>query len=142
MHQTTALGIPTYHKQVMGKGTAQTGKMDAILTDSHLDARIWRFSSFGKVMIDQYGRSCCTLSDGKRNNHLEMYPDECDSSKARYIFRRGGVWEGDAKSVKQLEAVQMTAAETILRCSSTTSSTALDKGMHPLETNRDARKLK
>ena len=47
------------------------------------------------------------------------------------------VWEGDAKLVKQLEAVQMTAAETMLGCSSTTSSAVLaELGMHPLKTNR------
>ena len=35
------------------------------------------------------------------------------------------VWEGNAKLVKQLETVQMTAAKNVLGCSSTTSSTAV-----------------
>ena len=35
----------------------------------------------------------------------------------------GEVWEGNAKFVKQLETVQMTAAKKILGCSSTTSNT-------------------
>ncbi|MEP5375891.1 MAG: hypothetical protein ABJQ14_08885, partial [Hyphomicrobiales bacterium] len=45
---------------------------------------------------------------------------------------------GNAKLVKQLETVQMTAAKKILRCSSTTSNTVLraELGMHPLKTNR------
>ena len=56
----------------------------------------------------------------------------------------GQVREGNAKFVKQLETVQMTAAENILGCSSTTSSTVLrtELGMYPLTTNRDTRKLK
>ena len=29
-----------------------------------------RFSSFGKVKSDRCWRSCCTLSDGKRNNNM------------------------------------------------------------------------
>ena len=57
------------------------------------------------------------------------------------------VWEGNAKLVKQLETVQMTAAATrknVLGSSSTTSNTVLraELGMYPLETNRDVRKLK
>ena len=54
------------------------------------------------------------------------------------------VWEGNAKLVKQLETVQMTAAKNVLGCSSTTSNTVIraELGMYPLETNRDARKLK
>ncbi|MEP2037814.1 MAG: hypothetical protein ABJI72_14510 [Parasphingorhabdus sp.] len=55
----------------------------------------------------------------------------------------GEVCEGNAKLVKQLETVQMTAAKKILRCLSTTSNTVLraELGMHPLKTNRDMRKL-
>ena len=54
------------------------------------------------------------------------------------------VWEGNAKFIKQLGTVQMTAAKNILGCSSTTSNTVLRAklGMYPLETNRDVRKLK
>ena len=37
----------------------------------------------------------------------------------------GEVWKGNAKFVKQLETVQMTAANKILGCSSTTSNTVL-----------------
>ena len=56
----------------------------------------------------------------------------------------GEGWKGNAKFVKQLETVQMTAAKKILACSSTTSITVLraELGMYPLETNRDVRKLK
>ena len=56
----------------------------------------------------------------------------------------GEVWEGNAKFVKQLEPVQMTAAKTTLGCSSTTSNTVLraELGMYPLKTNRDLRELK
>ena len=54
------------------------------------------------------------------------------------------VWEGNAKLVKQLETVQMTAAKKVRGYSSTTSNTELraELGMYPLKTNRDARKLK
>ena len=56
----------------------------------------------------------------------------------------GEVWEENAKLVKQLETVQMTAAEKMLRCSRTTSNAVLRAvlGMHPLKTNGDMRKLK
>ena len=56
----------------------------------------------------------------------------------------GEVWEGNAKFAIQLETVQMTTAKKILGCSSTTSTTVLraKRGMYPLKTNRDARKLK
>ena len=56
----------------------------------------------------------------------------------------GEVWEGNAKFVKQLETVQMTAAKKILGCSRTASNTVItaELGMHPLKTNRDVRKLK
>ena len=61
--------------------------------------------------------------------------------KLEYV---GKVWEGHTKFVKQLEAVQMTAAKKILGCSSTTSNTVLraELGMYPLKTNRDVGKLK
>ena len=56
----------------------------------------------------------------------------------------GGVWEGNAKLVKQLETVRTTAAKKVPGCSSTTSITVLraELGMYPLKTNRDVRKLK
>ena len=56
----------------------------------------------------------------------------------------GEVWEGNAKFVKQLQTVQMTAAKNVLGCSSTTSYTVLraELGMYPLETSRGAIKLK
>ena len=56
----------------------------------------------------------------------------------------GEAWEGNAKFVKQLETVQMTAAKNILGCSSMTRNTVLraELRMYPLKTNRDARKLK
>ena len=48
------------------------------------------------------------------------------------------------KLEKQLETVQMTTAKKNPRCSSTTGNTDIraELGMHPLETNRDMRKLK
>ena len=48
----------------------------------------------------------------------------------------GEIWEGNAKFVKQLETVQMTAAKKIPGCSSTTSNTVLraELGMYPLKT--------
>ena len=56
----------------------------------------------------------------------------------------GEVWEGNAKLVKQLETVQMTASKKVLVCTSTTSNTALkaELGMYPLKANRDVRRLK
>ena len=56
----------------------------------------------------------------------------------------GEVWEGNAKFVRQLETVQMTAAKKVLGCSSTTSDTALraELEMYPLTISRGARKLK
>ena len=55
----------------------------------------------------------------------------------------GEVWEGNAKFVKPLKTVQMTAAKKILGCSSTTSNTVLraELGMYPLKTNGDVRKV-
>ena len=55
-------------------------------------------------------------------------------SKLEYA---GEVWEGNAKFVKQLETVQITAAKKILGCSSTTSNTTLraELGMYPLGKN-------
>ena len=102
----------THIAKVIGKGKAHVGKMDAILTDSHLDTRIKR----------------CILMN-------VIVP------KLEYA---GEVWEGNAKLVKQLETVQMTAAKKVLGCSSTTSNTVLraELGMYPLKTNRDVRKLK
>ena len=92
--------------KVVGKGKAHVGKMDAILTGSHIDTRV-------KVRI---------LMD-------------VIEPKLEYA---GEVWEGNAKSVKQLETLQMTAAKKALRvgCSSTTSSTVLrtELGMYPLKT--------
>ena len=37
----------------------------------------------------------------------------------------GEIWEGNAKFVRQLKTVQMTAARKILGCSSTTGNTVL-----------------
>ena len=71
--------------KVLGKGKAHVGKMDAILTDSHLDTRIKRC-----VLMNVIG------------------------PKLEYS---GEVWEGNAKSVKQLEIVQMTAPINFLGCS-------------------------
>ena len=46
------------------------------------------------------------------------------------------VCQGNAKLVKQLESVQMTAAKKVLGCSSTTSKSVLRAklGMYPLKT--------
>ena len=56
----------------------------------------------------------------------------------------GEVWEENAKLLKKLETVPMTAAKKILGCSKTASNTALraELCMYSLETNRDLRKLK
>ena len=94
------------------KGKARVGKIDAILTASHLDTRLK-----------------CIL--------MNMIVPKLEYAK---------VWEGDAKLVKQLETVQMTAARKVLSigCSGTTSNTVLraGMGMYPLKTNKDVRKLK
>ena len=94
--------------KVIGKGKAHVGKMDAILTDSHLDSRIKR----------------CILIN-------VIVP------KLEYA---GELWEGNAKLVKQLEAVQITAAKKVLLigCSNTTGNTALraELGMYQLKINR------
>ena len=56
------------------------------------------------------------------------------------------VWEGNAKCVKQLETVQMTAAEKIPRCPCTTTvehtQLRAQLGIYPLKRKRDMRKLK
>ena len=52
----------THMEKVTGKGRSNVGKTDAILTDSHLDTRM---------------KTC-------------MYPDECDSAKARICRRSMG----------------------------------------------------
>ena len=69
-----------------------------------------------------------------------MYSDECDCTKLEYAE----VWEGNAKLVKQLETVQMTAAKKVRGYSSTTSNTELraELGMYPLKTSRDVRTLR
>ena len=61
----------------------------------------------------------------------------------RKLEYAGEVWEGNARFVKQLETVEMTAAENMLGCSSTTINAVLraELGMHPLKINRDVRKL-
>ena len=65
--------------KVVRNGEVRVGKMDEILTDSHLHARIKR-----RVLI----------------NAIVPTPEYA-----------GEVWEGNAKGVKQLETVQMTAAK-------------------------------
>ena len=66
---------------------------DAILTDSHLDARVKRYIMMNLIV-----------------------------PKLEYA---GEVWEENAKLVKQLETVDMAAAQNVLGCSSTTSNTVL-----------------
>ena len=102
----------THIAKVLRKGKTQIGKMDAILTDSHLDTRI---------------KKCILIN--------VIIP--------RLEYARE-VWKGNAKLVKQPETVQMTAAEKIRGCSSTTSNTVLRAalGMYPHKTNRDVRQLK
>ena len=96
----------------VGKGKSQVGKMDGILAAPHLDTRI----------------KICILMN-------VIVPK---------LEHAGEVWEENAKFVKQLEKVQMAANINILGCSSTTSNTAIRTKleMWPLNTNRDARKLK
>ena len=98
--------------KVIGKGKSQVAMMDAILTDPHLDTRI---------------KICIWIT--------VVVP------KLEYA---GEVWEGNATFVKQLKTVRMTAAKNIPGCSSTTSNSVsrAELGLYPLETNRDARKLK
>ena len=97
-----------------GKGKSQVGKMDAIITDSHVDTRI----------------KICILIN-------------VIAPKLEYAE----VWEENAKFVKQLETVQMTAARNRLGCSSAKNSTVwraelLYVVMYPLKTNGDVSKLK
>ena len=66
---------------MIGKGKTQVGKMDAILTHSHIATRI---------------KICIVIN--------VIVP------KLEYA---GVVWEGNAKLVKQLETVQMLAAEKV-----------------------------
>ena len=68
--------------KVIGKGKSQSGKVDAILTDPHLDTMI----------------KICLLIN-------VIVP------KLEYAAK---VWEGNAKFVKQLETVQMTAPKEML----------------------------
>ena len=91
--------------KVTGKGKSHVAKMNAILTDPHLDTRIKRCILINAIVL-----------------------------KLAYARE---VWERNAKLVKQLETVQMTAAENVLGCSSTTSNAVLraELGMYPLETN-------
>ena len=77
--------------KVIGKGKSHIGKMDAILTDSHLD----------------------TINRIKRCILMNLIVPKLEYA--------GEVWEGNAKLVKQLETVQVTAAKRVLGCSSTTS---------------------
>ena len=89
---------------MIGKGKTQVGKMDAILTDSHLDTT----------------NKICILIN-------------VIAPKVEYA---GELWGGNAKLVKQLETVQMSAAKNVLGCSSTKSNTELraELGMYPLKT--------
>ena len=89
---------------MIGKGKTQVGKMDAILTDSHLDTT----------------NKICILIN-------------VIAPKVEYA---GELWGGNAKLVKQLETVQMSAAKNVLGCSSTMSNTELraELGMYPLKT--------
>ena len=53
------------------------------------------------------------------------------------------VWEGNAKLVKQLETVEMTAAKRVRGCSSTTSNAVLrtELGMYPLKADKRREKV-
>ena len=98
------MGYTHTRYQVVGKGKSHAGKMEVILTDSHLDTRIKR----------------CTL--------MNVTVPKLENA--------GEVWEGNAKLVKQLKAVEMTAAKKTPRCSSTTRNTVVraELGMHPFKT--------
>ena len=100
------------HSESNRKGKSRVGKMDAILTDPHLDTKI---------------KKCIMMN--------VIVP------KLEYA---GDLLEGNAKFVKELETVQMTAAKKIQGCSSTTGNTVLraELGMYSLETKRDVRELK
>ena len=96
---------------MIGNAKAHVGKMDAILTDTHLDTRINR----------------CILIN-------------VIAPKLEYA---GEILEGSAMLVKQLEAVQMTAAKESIRVRRVIN-TALraEPGTYPLKTDGDVRKLK
>lgn len=80
---------------VIGKGKAHVSKVDAILTDSHLQS---------SLLIGL--KVCPTMN--------------AIVSKLEYA---GGVWEGNAKSVKRPGPVHTTATKHVLGCSNTTSNT-------------------
>ena len=83
-HTVTKLQHSESTRRQDGKGEAHIGKVDAILTDSHLDMRI-RMRVLKNVIVPN-------------------------------LEHAGEVWEGNAKSVKQLETAQMASAKKILGC--------------------------
>ena len=107
--------------------------------DCSWDAHVAKVTGKGK---SQVGEMDAILSDA----HLDTRTKTCiwmNMFVPKLEYARE-VWEGNAKFVKQLETVQMTAAKNILGCSSTTSNAVLraELGMYPLQTNRETRKLK
>ena len=100
--------------KVIGKGKSQVGKMDAILTDPHLDTRI---------------KICIVLNVIVQN--IVYAGGEWEENVTKFV-----------KHLETMQMTA--AAKYILGCSSTTSNTALraELGMHPLKTSRDVRKLK
>ena len=113
-----------------------------ILKDCSWDAHIPKVIGKGQ---SQVGTMDAILTDPHLDTRIKIYIlTNVIVPKLEYA---GEMWEGNAKFVKQLETVQMTAAKKIpLRgCSSTTSTTAVlraELGMYPLETNGDVIKLK
>ena len=90
----------------------------------------------------QVGKVHAILTD----SHLDTRIEICIMVNVvvRKLEYAGEVWGGNAKFVKQLETVQMTAAKKIPGCSRATSNSILrvELGRYPLETDRDVRKLK
>ena len=110
--------------KVMGKGKSQVGKMDAILTDSHLDT-ISEIEICILINVSVPKLEYAILID----SHLDTIskieiciPINASVPKLEYA---GEVWEWNANFVEHLETLQMTAAKKILGYSSTTSNTVL-----------------
>ena len=97
----------THIAKVMGKGKSQVGKMDAILTDPHLDTRI-KLCILTNVVIPK----------------LE-YAGEVWEGNAQFVKQLDTV---QMTAARKILGCSSTTSYTILRA---------ELGMFPLETNRD-----
>ena len=91
-----------------------------ISKDCSWDAHITKAVGKGKSQVGNMGAILTDPHLGTRINRCIMM--NVIVPKLEYA---GEVWEGNAKFVKQLETMQMTAAKNILGCSSTTSNAVL-----------------